>query len=64
MLLYPFAHSGGNVRSGGLYLSPRKDPLYVRGALTGEVNLSVPVAQAGMYDDTCIIYAEQIVAAA
>ena len=35
-----------------------------RGALAGEVNLSVPVAQAGMYDDACIIHAEQIVAAA
>ena len=35
-----------------------------RGALAGEVNLSVPVAQAGMYDDACIIHAEQMVAAA
>ncbi len=35
----------------------------LRGALTGEVNLSVPVAQAGMYDDACIIHAEQMVAA-
>ena len=33
-------------------------------ALTGEVNLSVSVAQAGMHDDTCIIHAEQMVAAA
>ena len=34
------------------------------GALTGEVNLSVPAAQAEMYDDAFVIYAEQMVAAA
>ena len=36
----------------------------LRGALTGEVNLSVPAAQAGMHDDACVIHAEQMVAAA
>ena len=42
---------------------PSKGPP-LGGVLTGEVNLSVPVAQAEMYDDTCIIYAEKIVVAA